>query len=169
MTSATTPEKISSHGMLGSLLLLAGIILLALRGLQTMHSLSGFPRFWYYNEVLWWGFGISLAAFGARLLTQTTDAQVRGWRPAKSGRRFQNLILYTRVGCHLCEEAREILDRHARWLPEITEVDIDHDPRLIERFGTCVPVVAFDGKVRFRGKISPELLRRLINATPVAS
>jgi hypothetical protein len=170
MTASESPGKPSSHGLLGSLLLLGGIILLVMRGLQAMQTLSGLPRFWHNNDVLWWGLGLGLSAFGTWLLAQTSETKDRGgWRPAKSGRRFQNLILYTRVGCHLCDEAREILEQHAAWLPEIVDVDIDHDPRLRERYGACVPVVALDGKVRFRGRIAPELLRRLIEATPVSS
>lgn len=169
MTASESSVKSSSHGLLGSLLLLAGVILLAMRGLQAIHTLTALPRFWHNNEALWWGLGLGLAAFGTWLLAQTSETKDRGgWRPAKSGRRFQNLILYTRAGCALCEEARDLLEQHAAWLPEIVEVDIDHDPRLGERYGTCVPVVALDGKVRFRGRIAPELLRRLIEATPVS-
>lgn len=168
MTAAHPSDKISSHGILGSLLLAAGLILLVLRGFESMQTLSGFPRFWHNNETLWWGLGVSLFGFGAWLLGRTQTVDDRGWRPARSGRRFQKLILYTRVGCHLCEEARQILDEHSRWLPAVVEIDIDHDPRLVERYGTCVPVVSLDGKVRFRGRVSPALLRRLLEATPVA-
>lgn len=169
MTAPVSPEKISSHGVLGSLLLAAGMILLVLRGFESMHAISAFPRFWHNNETLWWGLGLALFGFGAWLLAQSTSTEDRGWRPARPGRRFHKLILYTRAGCHLCEEARAILDRHARWLPAVVEVDIDHDPRLVERFGSCVPVVSFDGKVRFRGRVSPALLRRLIEATAVST
>jgi predicted thioredoxin/glutaredoxin len=43
-------------------------------------------------------------------------------------------------------------------------VDIDAEPELREKFNTCVPVVEIDGKVRFRGKVDPILLRRLISS-----
>ncbi len=68
-------------------------------------------------------------------------------------------ILYTRSGCHLCEEARRQLLAHG---VRPIEVDVDSDQSLTERFGTCVPVVLFDGKVRFRGAVHPRLLRRLL-------
>jgi hypothetical protein len=42
-------------------------------------------------------------------------------------------------------------------------VDIDADKALRSRFDTCVPVVEIDGRVRFRGKIEPRLLRRIIH------
>lgn len=44
----------------------------------------------------------------------------------------------------------------------MTTVDIDQDPRLRERFDQCVPVVEIDGKIRFRGKVNPVLLDRLL-------
>ncbi len=71
-----------------------------------------------------------------------------------------SVVLYTRRGCHLCEEARELLLAH-QILP--TVVDVDGDPHLRERFGTLVPVVEIDGRVRFRGRIEPVLLRRLLH------
>jgi glutaredoxin len=70
-----------------------------------------------------------------------------------------SVVLYTRAGCHLCEDARRVLEEHGL-VP--TCVDIDADPELRERFDTCVPVVEIEGQVRFRGRIEPMLLRRLL-------
>ncbi|HEX2477177.1 MAG TPA: glutaredoxin family protein [Lacipirellulaceae bacterium] len=70
-----------------------------------------------------------------------------------------HVVLYTRAGCHLCEDARRVLEEHGLAL---TCVDIDADPELRERFDTCVPVVEIEGRVRFRGRIEPVLLRRLL-------
>jgi glutaredoxin len=69
------------------------------------------------------------------------------------------VILYTRAGCHLCDDARELLERYGL-TPEL--IDIDADPALLERYTTCVPVVVIDGKERFRGKVNEVLLRRLL-------
>lgn len=163
----TNRSASSPRSFIGSLSLLAGIVLLTLRGVEMTQALSFFPRFWHNHDAIWWGLGLAATGFGAWVLVQTTGAGERTtWRPSRPGRRFEKLILYTRAGCHLCEEARGVLEQHRRWLPEIVEVDIDHDPRLIERFNTCVPVVSLDGKVRFRGRVSAELLRRLIEGTP---
>jgi glutaredoxin len=73
-----------------------------------------------------------------------------------------NVILYTRAGCHLCDDARAVLVDHG--IVPIT-VDIDADPALRARFNECVPVVEIDGRVRFRGRVDPVLLRRLIAAS----
>jgi hypothetical protein len=47
---------------------------------------------------------------------------------------------------------------------QIRAVDIDADPELVERYNTVVPVVAVNGKVRFRGLVNEALLRRLLLA-----
>jgi glutaredoxin len=72
---------------------------------------------------------------------------------------LMNVILYTRTGCHLCDDALTTLNNHGL-VPAI--VDIDADPKLRDQFNTCVPVVEINGKVRFRGKVDPVLLRRLL-------
>ena len=67
--------------------------------------------------------------------------------------------LMTRHGCCLCDEARRVLESHGL---AVEEVDVDGDPRLGERYTNCVPVVIIDGKERFRGRVDPVLLRRLL-------
>ena len=57
------------------------------------------------------------------------------------------VTLYTRPGCHLCHEARALLQRAGRGLPvTVSEVDIDADPTLRERFDVRIPVVAAAGQ-----------------------
>jgi len=70
-----------------------------------------------------------------------------------------NVTLYTRQGCHLCEDAHALLVRHGLQ-PNL--VDIDADPALRERYHECVPVVEIDGRERFRGHINEVLLMRLL-------
>jgi len=76
-----------------------------------------------------------------------------------------NITLYTRAHCSCCEKAKAVLEpRRLRHGFAVEEVDIDGDPGLVEAYGTSVPVVAIDGKVRFRGKVEPALLDRLLEA-----
>ncbi len=70
-----------------------------------------------------------------------------------------NVTLYTREGCHLCDDAYKTLIDFGL---QPTLVDIDKDNVLREQFNECVPVVEIDGKVRFRGRVQPILLRRLL-------
>jgi glutaredoxin len=72
-----------------------------------------------------------------------------------------DVVLYTRHGCHLCDEARALLERHGL-RPKL--VDIDADRQLRERYNECVPVVEIDGRERFRGRVNEVLLRRLLNS-----
>lgn len=69
------------------------------------------------------------------------------------------VTLYTRQGCHLCDDALALLVEFGL---EPQTIDIDASPELRNRFDTCVPVVEIDGKIRFRGRVDPVLLRRLL-------
>jgi glutaredoxin len=72
---------------------------------------------------------------------------------------MDKVVLYTRAGCHRCDEALALLKRYGLD-PQL--VDIDKNPLAKERFDTCVPVVEIDGQVRFRGRVNEFLLRRLL-------
>ncbi len=49
------------------------------------------------------------------------------------------LILYSTLGCHLCEQAQAVLDSFVNIEYEI--VDIAEDDALVERYGIRIPVV----------------------------
>jgi len=72
---------------------------------------------------------------------------------------MRSVIVYTRRGCCLCDEAMAVLRHHGL---TVEETDIDIDPLLRERYNDCVPVVFIDGQERFRGRVDPVLLRRLL-------
>ena len=69
------------------------------------------------------------------------------------------VVLYTRQGCHLCDEAHRLLRRYGL---TVSLIDIDSDPELNSRYNECVPVVVVDGKERFRGRVNEVLLGRLV-------
>ncbi len=72
---------------------------------------------------------------------------------------MRRMILYTRPGCHLCEEAEHLLATLAAdfgW--EIEAQDITADPILWERFQYSVPVVAVDDRVLLYPPITSERL-----------
>ncbi|HLO35678.1 MAG TPA: glutaredoxin family protein [Candidatus Deferrimicrobium sp.] len=78
------------------------------------------------------------------------------------------LILYTRDGCHLCEDARAIVqglleDRAARGqrTAALHERDITTDPDLERRFHATIPVVELAGR-RLELATSPAKLRRFL-------
>ena len=79
-----------------------------------------------------------------------------------------DLILYSRPGCHLCDEARAIVqglleDRAARSQPlaRFREIDITTDPDLERRFFDAIPVVELGGD-RLELATSPARIRRFL-------
>ena len=57
------------------------------------------------------------------------------------------ITLYSRPGCHLCDDARAVIGRVCADLgEEYDEVSIDGDPELTDRFGEEVPVTFVDGR-----------------------
>lgn len=72
------------------------------------------------------------------------------------------VVLYTRQGCHLCDDAHRLLaSRQEKFGFRLLLVDIDFEAVLVERYGSSVPVVEVNGVERFRGPIAPGLLDRL--------
>jgi glutaredoxin len=69
-----------------------------------------------------------------------------------------NVELVTREGCHLCEEAAELLRRGG---VEVNLRDVDLDPELFRLYDFRVPVVLQDGKVVAEGLIDSSVLSRL--------
>jgi glutaredoxin len=74
--------------------------------------------------------------------------------------RAARVVLYTRQGCCLCDDAHALLGRYGI-APELVDIDAHADLR--DKFNTCVPVVEIDGKIRFRGRVNEVLLRRLLS------
>ncbi|MGA3016267.1 MAG: glutaredoxin family protein [Bryobacteraceae bacterium] len=76
------------------------------------------------------------------------------------------VTLYTRAGCHLCEEAKRVIEA-ARWRADFDyeEVDIDGDDsdrELRRRYNDEVPVIAINGVKAFKYRVeAKELLKKL--------
>ena len=57
------------------------------------------------------------------------------------------ITLYTRPGCHLCDDARAVVERVCADVGEsFEEVDITTDDDLEDRFGEDIPVTFVDGR-----------------------
>lgn len=72
-------------------------------------------------------------------------------------------MLYTREACHLCEDARAVVEQvcksaGAQW----REVDIDSAPELREKYGEYVPVVEVDGVQQGFWRVDGARLARLL-------
>ncbi len=73
------------------------------------------------------------------------------------------VTLYTRAGCHLCEEAKRAIEAaRGRADFDYQEVDIDGDRELRRRYNDQVPVIAINGVKAFKYRVeAQELLKRL--------
>jgi glutaredoxin len=57
------------------------------------------------------------------------------------------ITLYSRPGCHLCDDARLVIEKVCADLAtSYDEIDIDSDPELVRRFGEEIPVTFVDGR-----------------------
>lgn len=77
------------------------------------------------------------------------------------------LTIYSRPGCHLCDDMKAIVTRVAASWREpigIDEVDISTDPGLEARYGIEIPVLLVDGKKVAKYRIDEGALRRLLDA-----
>jgi glutaredoxin len=73
------------------------------------------------------------------------------------------LTLYSRPGCHLCDEMKTLLHRAAvEYTFELREVNITGDPALEQRYGAEIPVLEIDGRKVAKYRIDEETLRRAI-------
>lgn len=77
------------------------------------------------------------------------------------------LTLYSRPGCHLCDDMKAIVNRVASAIPgrlQIEEVDISTDPDLEQRYGLEIPVLLVDGKKVAKYRVKEDDLRRMLRA-----
>jgi len=61
-----------------------------------------------------------------------------------------HVVLYTRPGCHLCDDARAMLERARATIPFVLqERNIDEDGALLRRHLERIPVIEVDGTEAF--------------------
>ncbi|MES1255840.1 MAG: glutaredoxin family protein [Acidobacteriota bacterium] len=81
------------------------------------------------------------------------------------------LTLYTRPGCHLCDDMKAVVRRTLRDLdashppgPSATveEIDISTDPSLEARYGLEIPVLLVNGSKAAKYRVTTEELRRTL-------
>lgn len=76
---------------------------------------------------------------------------------------MHDVVVYSRKGCHLCDEVKETLVRVQReadfhW----REVDIDNDPDLRKQYNDEVPVVFIDGRKAFKYRMDTRQFLRAL-------
>ena len=80
-------------------------------------------------------------------------------------RPVRRVTFYTRPGCHLCEQAEELLtDLRLDYDVHVTSIDITTDLAIFERYKYEIPVVVVEGGGTVAGRIDERLLRRALSA-----
>ncbi len=76
------------------------------------------------------------------------------------------VILYTKPGCHLCDEMKQVLEKVKQGIEmTVEEIDISSDRRLLETYGEEIPVLFIDGRKAFKYRVGEkDLRRRLLRA-----
>ncbi|HEX9122755.1 MAG TPA: glutaredoxin family protein [Actinomycetota bacterium] len=67
-----------------------------------------------------------------------------------------DVVMYSRPGCGLCDEARDVILGERRRTPFVfREVDVTGDDALELEFGIRIPVVVVDGEELFEIRVDP--------------
>lgn len=71
---------------------------------------------------------------------------------------MSHVVVYSRQGCHLCEEAIAVVERLVTPPHTVEVVDIDTDPALVDAYTIRVPVVTVDGDEVAQYQLDPAAL-----------
>ncbi len=76
-----------------------------------------------------------------------------------------HLTIYSRPGCHLCDEMKAVVTNAGCSFPiALEEIDISTDPALEARYGLEIPVLIIDGKRVAKYRVTEEELRRMLES-----
>ncbi len=118
------------------------------------------------------GNGRKVVCFEARLTYGAVIREIiygknprRAWYRAcayKMSAQPLRLELYTRPGCHLCDDLKILCERLAGEFPiRLVEVNIETDPELRARYDQEIPILFVDGRKAVMYRTTEEALRRL--------
>jgi hypothetical protein len=75
------------------------------------------------------------------------------------------LTIYSRPGCHLCDEMKAVVRTVAQSVPlSLEEIDISTDPDLEARYGLEIPVLIVEGRKAAKYRIGEGELRKMLTA-----
>lgn len=78
------------------------------------------------------------------------------------------VLIYSRPGCHLCDDMKRVVAEVAARLPdgsvEVSEVDISTEAALEHAYGREIPVLLIDGRKAAKYRITAEALERKLRA-----
>jgi glutaredoxin len=70
--------------------------------------------------------------------------------------RKAHVIVYSRPGCHLCDEAKAAIEKsNCSDRYTLEEVNIESDNELLRKYKHDIPVITIDGEEAFRYRVDP--------------
>jgi glutaredoxin len=84
----------------------------------------------------------------------------------QSARAKPQVIIYSRPGCHLCDEAKQaIADAGCSDEYTLAEINIESDPNLLQLYQFDIPVITINGVEAFRHRLTSAAFReRLLSS-----
>ena len=74
-----------------------------------------------------------------------------------------SLVLYSRPGCHLCDEMKAVVRRVAMRVPLVfEEIDISADAALEARYGVDIPVLLVNGRKAAKHRVAEGELMKIL-------
>jgi glutaredoxin len=75
------------------------------------------------------------------------------------------VVMYTRPGCHLCDEMKEAISTSGcAGLYTFEEVDIESEAELFARYQFEIPVLCINGVEAFRHRLRPDEFKAYVTA-----
>lgn len=75
--------------------------------------------------------------------------------------RALRIEMFSKPGCHLCDEARDVIEQaRSRYPFEFQIINIENDPTLEAAYGEEIPVVRINGNKAFKYRVDSQGLER---------
>lgn len=74
-----------------------------------------------------------------------------------------HITIYSKKGCHLCEVAmQKLLEIRQEFPFSLTEIDIENNDELFQKYKYLIPVIEIDGKIVFTYKLDENKLKEIL-------
>lgn len=71
--------------------------------------------------------------------------------------------IYSRPRCHLCDDAKEVIERVRRRYPfSVRIINIEDNPALEKAYGTEIPVIFINGNKAFKYRVDEAELEKKV-------
>ena len=78
------------------------------------------------------------------------------------------VVIYSRPGCHLCEEAKKVIEASGyREEYTLEEINIESDAELLRRYRYDIPVITINGEEAFRHRVTQAEFRERLKQAGV--